>query len=88
MSEVKKRKMPAPDYKAKIGIEAIRGAKTINQIAEEFGVHPVQVSQYKKQILVQANQLFVAKRGPKPLNSPHESKPLHDEFGKLKMELD
>ena len=43
MNEVKKRKVPSPDLKAKIGLEAIRGVKTLNEIAQEFGVHPVQV---------------------------------------------
>lgn len=73
MSEAKKRQIPAPDYKAKIGIEAIRGIKTMHQIAMEYGVHPVQVGQYKKQILSQASQLFEAKRGPKPRNAHSES---------------
>jgi len=34
--------------KAKIGIEALPGVKTINNIAQEFGIHPVLVSQWKK----------------------------------------
>lgn len=73
MSEAKKRKIPAPEYKAKIGIEAIRGVKTIHQIAQEYGVHPVQVGRYKKQILVQASHLFEGKRGPKPRHSEPKS---------------
>ena len=65
MSDVKKRKVPTPDLKAKIGLEAIRGLKTLNEIAQEYGVHPVQVGQYKKQILTQAGELFEGKRGPR-----------------------
>ena len=45
MSEAKKRKIPSPDHKAKIGLEAMRGVKTINEIGQEYGVHPVQVGQ-------------------------------------------
>ena len=56
MGEAKKRKVYGADYKAKVGLEAIRGLKTINQIAQEFGVHPVQVGQWKKEIQEQALQ--------------------------------
>jgi len=54
MSQVKKRQIHSSEFKAKVGLEAIRGIKTINDIAQEFGLHPVQVSQYKKLILDQA----------------------------------
>jgi len=88
MSEVKKRNVPTADLKAKIGLEAIRGMKTLNEIAQEYGVHPVQVGQYKKQILTQASDLFGGKRGPKPVNEHAEPERLFGEIGKLKMELD
>src|SRR5436190_17407403 len=88
MSEAKKRKIHGPQYKAKIGLEAVRGVKTINEIAQEYGVHPNQVGQYKKQILAQASQLFEDKRGPKPVSEHSEPERLYSEIGKLKMELD
>jgi transposase len=88
MGEAKKRKVHGADYKAKVGLEAIRGVKTINQIAQEFGVHPVQVGQWKKEILEQASKLFEGKRGPKAVNEHSEPERLYSEIGKLKMELD
>jgi len=45
MSETKKRKVHLPEFKAKVGLEALRGVKTINEIAQDYGDHPVQVSQ-------------------------------------------
>ena len=48
MSETKKRKVHLPEFKAKVGLQALRGAKTINEIAQDYGAHPVQVSQWKK----------------------------------------
>ncbi len=48
MSESKKRKLYTPEYKAKVALEALRSGKTINQIAQEFDVHPVQVGLWKK----------------------------------------
>ena len=50
MSETKKRKVHQPEFKAKVGVGALRGVKTINEIGQEFGVHPVQVGQWKKEI--------------------------------------
>ena len=51
MTERKKRKVHSAEFKAKVGLEAVRGIKTINEISQEFGVHPVQVGQWKKEIL-------------------------------------
>jgi len=62
--------------------------QTINQIAQEHGVHPVQVSQWKKEILECAGSLFEGKRGPKPVNEYSEPERLYGEIGRLKMELD
>jgi transposase-like protein len=47
MSETK-RKSFTDEFKAKVALEAIRGVKTLNQIAQEFGVHPTQVGMWKK----------------------------------------
>ena len=44
MSEAKKKRMSdGSEFKAKVGLEAVRGVKTINEIAQEYGVHPVLV---------------------------------------------
>lgn len=88
MSEKGKRKVHGSEFKAKVGLEAIRGVKTINEIAQEFGVHPVQVSQWKKEIQEHAQTLFDGKRGPKPVNEHSEPERLYSEIGRLKMELD
>jgi len=47
MSE-KKRKVFSGEFKAKVALEAIRGVKTVNEIAQDFGVHPTQVGQWKR----------------------------------------
>jgi transposase-like protein len=83
-----KRKVFGAEFKAKVGLEAVRGVKTINQIAQEHGVHPVQVGQWKKEILERAGTLFEGKRGPKPMNEYSAPERLYGEIGKLKMELD
>ena len=88
MSEAKKRKFHSPEFKAQVGLEALRGVKTINEIGQEFGVHPITVGQWKKEIQEQAKTLFEGKRGPKPIAVHREPEKLFSEIGKLKVELD
>ena len=89
MSETKKRNVHLPEFKAKVGLEAGGGGvKTINQIRQEHGVHPVQVSQWKKEIQEQAKTLFEGKRGPQPVAAHSAPDRLYSEIGRLKMELD
>jgi transposase-like protein len=64
MSE-KKRKVFSGEFKAKVALEAVRGLKTANEIAQDFGVHPTQVGQWKRELQEQAGSLFDAKRGAK-----------------------
>ena len=88
MKEVKKRKAHLPEFKAKVGLEALRGEKTVNQIGQEYGVHPVQVGQWKKEIQAQAKTIFEGRRGPKPIAAHLEPELLYSQIGKLKVELD
>jgi transposase-like protein len=84
----KKRQVFSGEFKAKVALEAIRGVKTVNEIAQEFGVHPTQVGQWKKDLLDQAGSVFDAKRGPKPVDESSSPERLYSEIGRLKMELD
>lgn len=88
MSDTKKRKFHTPEFKAKVGLEALRGVKTINEIGQEYGVHPVTVGHWKKEIQDQTKTLFEGKRGPKPIAAHREPELLYSEIGKLKVELD
>ena len=49
MARIRKRHSPA--FKAKVALEAAKQAKTIAELAKQFQVHPVQISQWKKQLL-------------------------------------
>lgn len=90
MGDTKKRKTHTAEFKAKIGLEAVRGLKTVNEIAQEYSVHPVMVGQWKKEILDRAGTLFEGKRGPKSAKTEEHSVPehLYSEIGRLKVELD
>jgi transposase-like protein len=88
MSDLKKRNVPTAEFKAKVGLEGVRGVQTINEIAQAYGVHPTQVGLWKKEILEGAKTLFESKRGPKPVTAHQEPDRLYSEIGKLKVELD
>ncbi|MCU7907138.1 MAG: hypothetical protein KZQ76_15135 [Candidatus Thiodiazotropha sp. (ex Epidulcina cf. delphinae)] len=88
MSEKKKRKVHPPEFKAKVGLEALKGVQTINEIGQGYGVHPVQAGQWKKAIQDEAKRLFEGNRGPKSVVKQREPERLYSEIGKLKMELD
>jgi transposase-like protein len=66
MSERKKRVSHTADFEAKVGLEAIRSDKTINEIAQLYDVHPAQVAQWKKAILDQCKVVFEGYRPPAP----------------------
>ena len=87
MSE-KKRKVFSGELKAKVALEAIRNAKAVNEIAQEFGVHPTQVGQWKRELQEQAAKLFEVKRGARPVDPSASPDRLYSEIGRLKMELD
>jgi transposase-like protein len=84
----KKRKVFSGEFKAKVALEAVRSVKTVNEIAQEFGVHPTQVGQWKKELQEQAVGLFEVKRGVRPVDPSASPERLYSEIGRLKMELD
>lgn len=48
--------------KAKVTLAAVNGLKAINEIAQEYGVHPTQVNQWRKEVLDNVGGLFEGKR--------------------------
>lgn len=82
------RKIHAPQFKAKVALEAVQGIKTINEIAQKHGVHPVQVSTWKKEVQEHSDVLFDKKRGKPKINDHERPENLYSEIGRLKMELD
>jgi transposase-like protein len=83
-----KRKIFTSAEKAKVALAAVKGLKTINEIAQEHGVHPTQVNQWKKELLDNVGSLFDGKRGPKPINAQNDPERLYAKIGQLNMELD
>ena len=84
-----KRKRHDARFKAKIGLEAIRGLKTTQQIAKEYQIHPAQVSQWKQALIEQAPSLFEGKRSTANQEEwEAERERLHAKIGKQSVEID
>jgi len=60
------RKQYSPQFKARVVMEAIRGERTLNQLASQFHGHPVQIGQWRKTALEQLPELFVDGRKRRP----------------------
>lgn len=81
------RKRYSAEIKAKVALEAIKGQKTANEIASEYGVHPTQIAQWKKQALDELPQLF-ASASTREKTDEALIAALYQEIGQLKVELD
>ena len=83
-----KRRNHSAAFKAKVALEAVKGDKTIAELASQYEVHPTQIIQWKKQLLESLPDVFN--------NSPQKDRQKQDELtehlyqqiGQLKVELD
>jgi putative transposase len=83
------RKRYTPEYKAKVALEAIREQKTLNELGREYGPHPVQISQWKKQALDALPAAFGDRKAWAHAAEEEELKSrLYQQIGQLQVELD
>ena len=71
-------------FKAKVALEAMKGEQTLVELSERFQVHPNQITEWKKQLLERASEIFDKEKksqGP-------DVKELHAKIGRLAMEND
>jgi transposase len=84
-----KRRRHDPEFKARVALEALKGTKTIQQIAKEFDIHPVQVSDWKKTMAQGAASVFGSGTGGSEAESfERERAQLHAKIGQQAVELD
>ena len=82
------RKKYSAEFKAKIALEAVKGLKTINEIAGETGVHPTQIQQWKKQLLEELPNIYSQKKDRRKKQDEEQKAQLYKQIGQLKVELD
>ena len=79
------RRNHAPTFKAKVALESLKGEQTIVELAQRYQVHPNQITEWKKQLLEHAADVF--SKGQKRDQGPG-IKELHAKIGQLSMEND
>lgn len=81
------RRNHSPAFKAKVALAAIKGEKTLIELAQNFDVHPNQIKQWRDQLLDGATGVFGdgAKSEPEPVI---DVKTLHAKIGELTLEND
>jgi transposase-like protein len=82
-----KRKRYSGTFKAKVGLEALMGVKTVGQIAREYQVHPTLVTQWKGVIRERLPDLFEAGNSVN-VDSERVIAQLHQKIGELTVDLD
>jgi transposase len=87
-----KRRRHDPEFKARVALEALKGVQTIQQIAKDFDIHPVQVSDWKKAMAAGAAGVFGGSGGgggnAGTEDFERERTQLHAKIGELAVALD
>src|SRR5256885_16042713 len=81
------RRNHSPAFKAKVALAAIKGDRTIAQLAEHFDVHANQITAWKSQLEGNASEIFGPGGGP-PAAPAVDVKSLHAKIGELTLEND
>jgi len=83
----KKRRNHSATFKAKVALDAIKGEKTLSELASQYELHPTQIQQWKKKLLEGSKDVFgSSEKEQKHVES--EIKELHAKIGQLTMERD
>ena len=81
----RKRRNHSPTFKAQVAVAALKGDKTLAELAQQYDVHPNQITDWKSQLLERSAQVFcdASDKAPEP-----DLKTLHAKIGQLTLEND
>jgi transposase len=77
------RRNHSPAFKAKVALEALKGEQTLSELSTRFQIHPNQITEWKRQLLDRAPEVFDKGKTIEP-----DVDDLHSKIGKLTMEID
>ena len=83
-----KRKHHTAAFKAQVALAAIKGDRTVNELAGQFGVHPTLIHAWKKQLLAGAELAFTNGVKVDAADAEASQAELFEQIGRLKMELE
>ena len=83
-----KRRRHTAEFKAKVALDALKGIEPVHVIAARYGVHPTQVTAWKKEIADRLPELFGKKREHDPEAAAEREKELYRKIGQLQVEND
>lgn len=84
----KKRKNYSAKYKFQVALEAVKGQKTISQLASEHGIHPNQIRDWKRKLMEEGAGVFARNNGRREQEQAVQEAELYEQIGRLKMELE
>ena len=83
-----KRKRHSAEFKFKVALEAAKGTKTLSELAQEYQLHPSQISEWKRQLLAEGVSVFSTHNARQRREQAALETQLYEQIGRLKMELE
>jgi putative transposase len=84
----RKRKVHTSAFKAQVALAAVKGDRTVNEVAGQFEVHPTLIHSWKKQLVAGAEAIFASGTQSKTTDNELLQAELYEQIGRLKMELE
>lgn len=84
----KRRRRHSASFKFKVALEACKGEQTASQLAQRYGVHPSQISSWKRKLIQEGPELFQRGGKERPGENEKREAELYEQIGRLQMELE